>query len=59
MSKFLREVQLAAREAPRVYFAPLVGAAKEMQRQVRLMSAARRLPTHPNQTRKNVTHSHG
>ncbi len=58
MSNFLREVKLAAREAPRVYFAPLVGAAKEMQRQVRLMSAARGGSSHHNKTRKNVTPSH-
>jgi hypothetical protein len=41
MSKLMQEIKIAAREAPRVYFAPLVGAAQEMRRQVRLLSAAR------------------
>ena len=44
MSNFMREIKMAAREAPRVYFAPLVGAAQEMRRQVRLMTAARQGP---------------
>jgi hypothetical protein len=42
MSNFMREVKLAAKEAPRVYFAPLVGAVREMRRQVQLLEAARR-----------------
>lgn len=41
MSNLIREIKMAAREAPRVYFAPLVGAAQEMRRQVRLLAAAR------------------
>ena len=41
MTNIMREIKIAAREAPRVYFAPLVGAAHEMRRQVRLLSAAR------------------
>lgn len=42
MSNLMREVKLAAKEAPRVYFAPLVGAVYEMRRQVQLLGAARR-----------------
>lgn len=41
MSTVMREIKLAAREAPRVYFAPLVGAVQEMRRQVRLLASAR------------------
>jgi len=42
MNRVLEEVRLAAYEAPRVYFAPLVGAVKEMQRQIQLLAEARR-----------------
>lgn len=42
MNRVLKEVRLAAYEAPRVYFAPLVGAVKEMQRQIQLLAEARR-----------------
>ncbi len=42
MSNFMHEVKLAATEAPRVYFAPLVGAVNEMRRQIQLLGAARR-----------------
>lgn len=50
MSTVLQEMKLAAQEAPRVFFAPVVGAAKEMRRQIQLMAAARstkqQLPKH-------------
>lgn len=42
MNRVLQEVRLAAYEAPRVYFAPLVGAVKEMRRQIQLLAEARR-----------------
>jgi len=42
MNRVLQEIRMAAYEAPRVYFAPLVGAAKEMRRQMHLLAQARR-----------------
>lgn len=44
MNQVLREIRMAALEAPRVYFAPLVGAVKEMRRQMHLLARARRQP---------------
>ena len=41
MSTIMQEVKLAAKEAPRVFFAPLVGAVQEMRRQVQLLGEAR------------------
>lgn len=41
MNAVMQEIKMAAREAPRVFFAPLVGAAKEMRRQVQLLTDAR------------------
>lgn len=41
MNRVLKEVRLAAYEAPRIYFAPLVGAVKEMRRQMHLLAQAR------------------
>jgi len=45
MNRVLQEIRVAAYEAPRVYFAPLVGAAKEMRRQMHLLAQARRPPS--------------
>ena len=42
MNRVLQAVRLAAYEAPRVYFAPLVGAVKEMRVQLQLLAEARR-----------------
>lgn len=42
MNRVLQEIRMAAYEAPRVYFAPLVGAVKEMRRQMHLLARARR-----------------
>lgn len=51
MNRVLKEVRLAAYEAPRIYFAPLVGAIKEMRRQMLLLAQARHQAPH----RKNDT----
>ena len=41
MHAVLREIRIAALEAPQIYFAPLIGATKEMKRQWRLMMRPR------------------
>ena len=41
MSAIIREVKFAAKEAPRVFFAPLVGAVQEMRRQIQMLTEAR------------------
>ena len=46
MNPVLKEVRLAASEAPRIYFAPLVGAIKEMRRQMVLLAKARHQAPH-------------
>lgn len=51
MNRVLKEVRMAAYEAPRIYFAPLVGAVKEMRRQMHLLAQAR----NPTPNRKNNT----
>jgi len=51
MNRVLKEVCVAAYEAPRIYFAPLVGAVKEMRRQMHLLAQAR----NPAPIRKNTT----
>ena len=45
MNRVLQEIRMAAYEAPRIYFAPLVGAVKEMRRQIHLLAQARRPTT--------------
>lgn len=51
MNRVLKEVRVAACEAPRIYFAPLVGAVKEMRRQMYLLAQAWNLAP----KRKNIT----
>lgn len=41
-NRVLKEVRMAAYEAPRIYFAPIVGAVKEMRHQMRLLAQARK-----------------
>ncbi|WP_158235967.1 hypothetical protein [Limnohabitans sp. B9-3] len=37
MNKLLHEMQIAARQAPRLYFAPFVGAVMAMKKEIRAL----------------------
>lgn len=57
MNRVLKEVRLATYEAPRIYFAPLVGAIKEMRRQMHLLAQARNPAPHRKNDTKGQRHS--
>lgn len=46
MKELIEEIKVAAMESPRIYFAPIVGAVKEMRIQFRDL-VARKHCTHP------------
>ena len=45
MNKLLHEMQIAARQAPRLYFAPFVGAVTAMKKEIRALRRASNQPT--------------
>ena len=45
MNKLLYEMQVAAKQAPRLYFAPFVGAVMAMKKEVRALRRATRQTT--------------
>ncbi len=45
MNKLLHEMQIAAKQAPRLYFAPFVGAVKAMKKEIRALRRASTQPT--------------
>ena len=52
MNKLLYEMQVAAKQAPRLYFAPFVGAVMAMKKEVRALRKSTRPTTDPKSNKK-------
>jgi hypothetical protein len=52
MNKLLHEMQIAAKQAPRLYFAPFVGAVTAMKKEMRALRRSSHPTTHKDSNSK-------